>query len=477
MKTIQKEVVVIGAGPGGYVCAIRLAQLEKDVALIDKEALGGVCLNWGCIPSKALIHASKVYEQMHHAGAMGISVDNVSLDLVKTQEWKNGVVKKLTSGIGQLVKANGGEIFMGTAEFDTKTSVVVTGSDGEKIQIQFKKVVIACGSKTIEIPGFNIDNKHVVGSRTALDFTEAPKRLAVIGGGVIGLEIGMLYQKFGSHVTVVELGEQLLPGTDKEIANTILKVCKKRKIDVLLTSKATSYEEASDGLILHVETSDGNTQIECDKILLSVGRRPSAQGLGIEALGITHENGRVMVNHTMQTNIGHVYAIGDVTGGELLAHKASKQGIIAAEHIAGLPSAYDVKAMPGAIFTDPEIGMVGLTEEQAKSKGIDYITGVFPFAASGKALATGHTEGFVKLVGRKDDRILLGAHIIGPHASDLVSEATLAIEMGATIDDLALTVHAHPTTAETIMEAAEVALGHPIHIAGKKKPSLKKVHG
>jgi len=475
LKTIKKEVVVIGAGPGGYVCAIRLAQLGKDVALIDKEALGGVCLNWGCIPSKALIHVSKLYEEMKHAENMGITVGNVSLNLTKTQEWKNGVVKKLTSGIGQLVKANGGEVFMGKAVFDTPRSLLVTDSDDNQIQIQFQKVVIASGSKTVQIPGFEIDQENVVDSRVALDFTTAPKRFVVIGGGVIGLEIGMLYQKFGSEVTVVELANQLLPGTDHEVADAILKICKKRKINVHLESKAVKYEKSKDGLLLHVSTPKGTIQIPCDKILLSVGRRPNPEGFGLEKVGVKTENGRIPVNHVMQTNIPYVYAIGDVTGGELLAHKASKQGMVAAEHIAELASAYDVKAMPGAIFTDPEIGAVGLTEKQARDKGIDIITGVFPFVASGKAMATGHTDGFVKLIGRKSDRVLLGCHIIGPHASDLISEATLAIEMGATIDDLALTVHAHPTTAETLMEAAEVALGHPIHIASKKSPT-KKAH-
>ncbi|MCB1198591.1 MAG: FAD-dependent oxidoreductase, partial [Deltaproteobacteria bacterium] len=304
-----------------------------------------------------------------------------------------------------------------------------------------------------------------------------PKRLAVIGGGVIGLEIGMLYQKFGSEVTVVELADQLLPGTDKDVASTIGKVCKKRKINVHLQSKAARYEKTSDGLALYVETASGEVKVACDKILLSVGRRPNADAMGLENIGVITEKGRVPVNNMMQTNLPHIYAIGDVTGGELLAHKASKQGMVAAEHAAGMNVVYDVKAMPGAIFTDPEIGAVGLTEAQALDKGIDYITGVFPFAASGKAMATGHTEGFAKLIGRKSDRVLIGAHIIGPHASDLISEATLGIEMGATIDDIALTVHAHPTTAESLMEAAEVALGHPIHIAPKKKPNLKKVHG
>lgn len=474
IKKVKKDVVVIGAGPGGYVCAIRVAQFGKSVALVEKEALGGVCLNWGCIPSKALIHASKLYEDMQNSAHMGITASNVTLDLAKTQSWKKSVVERLTGGIGQLVKGNGGEVFWGTAKFDSPKTVLVTDSKGNQTQIQFDKAVVACGSKTIEIPNFAIDGKNIVDSRHALDWTKAPKRIVVIGGGVIGLEIGMLYQKFGSEVTVVEMNDQLLPGIDHDIADTILKICKKRKMTIHLKCQAQSYEKTGEGLVLKVKSDKGNLDIACDQILLSVGRRPDGSGLGLEEIGVKLDKGRVLVNNTMQTNIPYIYAIGDVVGGQLLAHKASKEGLVAAEHIGELASAYDVKAMPAAIFTDPEIASVGLTEKEALEKGIEIVTGVFPFLASGKALSTGHTDGFVKMIGRKSDRVLLGCHIIGPHASDLIAEPTLGIEMGATIDDIALTVHAHPTTAETLMEACEVALGHPIHIPQKAKPNVKK---
>lgn len=469
MEKLKKQVVVVGAGPGGYVCAIRLAQLGQDTLLIDREALGGVCLNWGCIPSKALIHVSKLYEDMQHADNMGLSVQGVvKLDLKKTQRWKEGVVKKLTGGVGQLVKANGGHVLMGAASLQDAHTLIVTDKDKKQTQVTFEKCVIACGSKTIQIPGFEIDGENVIGSRQALDLTQAPKRFVVIGGGVIGLEIGMLYQKFGSHVSVIELGDQLLAGTDKDIATTMAKTCKSKGLDIHLKSQAKSYKKTSDGLVLTIETPKGATDILCDKILLSVGRHPNADGLGLDKVGLELTPKGLAVSDTLQTKVPHIYAIGDITGGALLAHKASKQGMVAAEHIAGKEVAYDIKAMPGAIFTDPEIGAVGLTESQAKLQNIDIITGTFPFAASGKAMATGHTEGFAKLIGRKSDRILIGAHIIGPHASDLIAEATLGIEMGATIDDIALTVHAHPTTSESLMEAAEVALGHPIHIVAKR---------
>jgi len=469
LDQIKKQVVVVGAGPGGYVCAIRLAQLGKDVLLIDREAMGGVCLNWGCIPSKALIHVSKVYENMQHSQDMGISVTGASLDLKKTQTWKESVVKKLTGGVAQLVKANGGNILMGAAQLQDTHSLVVTDGNDKKTHVSFEQLVIACGSQTIQIPGFDIDGEHIIGSRQALELTEVPKRFAVIGGGVIGLEIGMLYQKFGAQVSVIELGDQLLAGTDKDIAKTMAKICKKKGLDVHLGAQAKRYEVLKNGLALHVDTAKGPVEINCDKILLSVGRRPNADGFGLDKAGLTLGPKGLEVSETLQTKVAHIYAIGDITGGALLAHKASKQGMIAAEHIAGKQVAYDVKAMPGAIFTDPEIGAVGLTEAEVKAQGTDYITGTFPFAASGKAMATGHTDGFVKLIARKDNRVLLGAHIIGPHASDLVAEATLGIEMGATLDDIALTVHAHPTTSESVMEAAEVALGHPIHIVAKKK--------
>lgn len=467
---MKKDVVVIGGGPGGYVAAIRAAQLGKKVALIDKGSLGGVCLNWGCIPSKALIHVAKLYEEAQHSAEVGITFTGAKIDLVQTQKWKTSVVQKLVGGIGQLVKANGGEIIMGTATFTNSKTVEVVLQNNQKTSIEFDQAIVACGSKSIEIPGFKIDGHDVVDSKEALDWTSAPKRLAVIGGGVIGLEIGMLYQKFGSQVTVVELGNQLLPGTDSDVAKAIEKICIKRKMGIYLNSKAQGYEKTKDGLILKVDTSNGPVQVPCDKILLSVGRAPNGMAIGLDKIGVNMDRGRVLVNKHMQTNLSHIYAIGDVAGQPLLAHKASKEGIVAAEHVGGHTHAeFDVKAMPGAIFTDPEIAAVGLTEDDCKKQNIEYFTGMFPFAALGRAVSTRATDGFVKVIGKKSNGLLLGAHIIGPHASDLISEACLAIEMGATVEDLALTVHPHPTTSESIMEACEDALGLPIHTIKRKK--------
>ena len=465
---IKKDLVIVGAGPGGYVAAIRAGQLGQKVALIDKGSLGGVCLNWGCIPSKALIHVAKLYEEMQDSEEIGITASDVSIDLAKTQKWKLSVVTKLTSGVSQLVKASGGEIIIGTANFVTANSVEVTLPNLERVTVEFDKAIVACGSKTIEIPGFKIDGTYVVDSKEALEWTKAPKRLAVIGGGVIGLEIGMLYQKFGTQVSVVELSPQLLPGIDSEISKAIEKVCTKKKIGVYLEAKAAGYTKKGNELTLNVETKKGPVQISCDKILLAVGRAPNGTALGLEKIGIHMDRGRVLVNKHQQTNLAHIYAIGDVVGGQLLAHKASKEGIVAAEHVAGHASEYDVRAMPGAIFTDPEIATVGLSEDEAKKQNIPYFVGHFPFAASGRALSERQTEGFVKVIGNKSNGLLLGAHIMGPHASDLIAEATLAIEMGATVEDVALTVHPHPTTSETMAEACEEAIGFPIHVAKRK---------
>ena len=467
---MQYDVIVLGSGPGGYPAAIRASQLGYKVAIVEKESLGGVCLNWGCIPSKALIHVAKLFEEMQHAADIGITASSIVLDLKKTQSWKKSVIQKLSGGIGQLVKANGGEIIMGEAQFLSSHSLQIKNDKGELSTIEFKKAVVACGSRSIEIPGFKIDGTFVVDSKEALDWEVAPKRFAVIGGGVIGLEIGMLYQKFGSEVTVVELGNQLLPGIEPEMAKTLEKLCTKRKMNIHLQSKALKYEVKGNELHLHIETPKGLNIVVCDKILLAVGRVPNGNLLGLEKAGVAMDKGKVLINSHLQTNVPHIYGIGDVVGGHMLAHKASKEGLVAAEHIAGHTDAvYDVRAMPGAIFTDPEIATVGMTEKEATDKGLEVFTGSFPFAALGRTLSTRRTDGFVKVVGRKKDGLLLGVHIMGSHASDLISEGALAIEMGASVEDLALTVHPHPTTSEAIMEACEDALGFPIHTMKRKK--------
>ncbi len=467
VKPNRKEVVVVGGGPGGYVAAIRLGQLGKSVALIEKGTLGGVCLNWGCIPSKALIHVAKLYEQMQNSSELGIQVKDLKIDLKKTQNWKKEVVKKLTGGISQLVKNLGVEIVKGQAVFETSHRIQVKGANSGNEAIEFEHAIVASGSRPIEIPGFSMDGKNVVDSREALDWTSPPERMVVIGGGVIGLEIGMLYAKFGTEVTVVELTHQLLPGIDVEVAQTIEKICKQKKISIFTSSKALGYKKTRGGLGVEIQTPKGNQEILSDVILLSVGRAPDSNGLNLSEVGVHVTQGMIPVNKQLQTNLPHIYAIGDVSGPPLLAHKASKEGLVAAQAIAGHSVEYDVLAMPATIFTDPEIAVVGMTENEAKAKGIDSYSGKFPFVALGRAVSTNHPEGFVKIVGERGTNLLLGVQIIGATASDLISEASLAIEMGATVEDLALTVHPHPTMSESIMEAAHAALGEAIHISNR----------
>ncbi|HMR23975.1 MAG TPA: dihydrolipoyl dehydrogenase [Oligoflexia bacterium] len=462
----KTEVVVIGGGPGGYVAAIRLGQLGKKVCLIEKENVGGVCLNWGCIPSKALIGVGKLYEEMQQAHEVGLNVGTVTVDLNKTQAWKNSVVKKLTSGVASLAKNVGVEIIKAKASFTSPNELKLESAEGTSA-LTFEQAIIAAGSSPIEIPGFALDGKAVVDSRDALDWTKVPKRMLVIGGGVIGLEMGMLYQKFGSHISVVEMTDQLLPGTDKEIAKEIAKVCNKKNMDIHLSSKALGYEQTKDGLQVSIEKDGKTEKVACDIILLAVGRKPDGSSLNLDAAGVTFDR-KIPVNEKLQTNVPHIYAIGDIAGPPLLAHKASKEGVVAAEVIAGKNVVYDVRAMPGAIFTDPEVASVGMTEEEAKEKGIDYFTGKFPMIASGRALASRHTDGFVKVIAENGSEKLLGVHMIGAHVSELIGEGTLAIEMGAVIEDIALTVHPHPTLSECLMEAAENALGHAIHTVNKK---------
>ncbi len=459
----KKDVVVIGGGPGGYVAAIRLGQLGKSVALIEKENVGGICLNWGCIPSKALIHAAHLYEETDHMKEVGIEVKDVQLDLEQTQKWKDGVVKQLTDGVRQLLKANKVEVVKGRAHFESSHKIRVEGANSGNETIEFESAIVATGSSPVEIPGFSFDGEVIVDSKDALGWKQAPKRMLVIGGGVIGMEMGMLYQKFGSEVTVIEMMDQLVPGVDKEIADTLLRTCKKKKINVHLSSKALGCKKNGKSIEVEFETPKKKEKAEFDVVLMSVGRKPNGSGLGLEDVGVKLERGMIPVNNVLQSNISNIYAIGDVTGPPQLAHRASKQGLVAAEVIAGKKSAYDVVAMPGAIFTDPEIGTTGLSESEAEEKGFEVHTAKFPFVASGKALASRQTNGFVKLVGDKKTGLLLGAHIIGPGASDLISEMTLALEMGATLEDVALTVHPHPTLSETLMEAAEAYLGHPVH--------------
>ncbi len=469
MASSRYEACVIGAGPGGYVAAIRLAQLGKKVVLVDRDRLGGTCLNYGCIPSKALIAAGTLFEKMKNAAEMGIVAEVVRLDMEKLLRWKDGIVQKLGNGIAGLLKMNGVELALGDARFTGPRSIEVKTHKGTTQTVEAEQFIIATGGRPIELPGLSFDGKTIISSKEALDLTEVPKRLMVVGGGVIGLELGTFFAKVGSQVTVVELMPQLLPGTDMDLVQIVQRSLKRRGVAIHLEAKVKSATVLGDGTAkVAVETKKGEVSIDVDKVLVCVGVKPNTESLNLDAIHVQlSEKKFIKVDQTLRTNVGNVFAIGDVTGGPLLAHRATKQGIVAAEALAGRRSVYDVRAMPGAIFTDPEVATVGMSEAEAEKAGYKPRVGKFPFAASGRALSTGETDGFVKIVADQASDIVLGVSIVGPEASNLIAEAALAIEMGATAEDLALTVHAHPTLPESLMEAAEAVHGRAIHIFAK----------
>lgn len=465
------DVVVIGAGPGGYVCSIRLGQLKQKVICVEKEEVGGVCLNWGCVPSKALISASHTYEKVKdHGQTMGIFADGVRLEVAKTQEWKNGIVKKLTGGVRGLFKGNGVELVIGDARVTGPRTVEVKNKEGGVDTIEATKaIVIATGSSTIEIPSFKFDGEQIIGAREAVSLGSVPKRLLVIGGGVIGLELGMVYQKFGSELTVVEATAGLLPGIDPDLTAVVEKKLVKGGAKVLKNAKALGYEKNADGSVaVKVDLGGGNHDtIVVDTVLVAVGMRPNGAGLGLEEIGVKVERGFVPTDPLGRTNVDGVYAIGDVSGHPMLAHKASKEGEVIAEIIAGHKAAKDWVAIPAAIFTDPEIAVAGLSETQAKERGIEVRVGKFPFAALGRAMAVNETDGFFKVVANKKTNELLGVHIVGASASDLISEGALALEMHAFLEDIGLTIHPHPTLGEGLMEASMHGLGQAIHVMNR----------
>ncbi len=470
MVTKTYDAIVIGGGPGGYVAAIRLGQLKQKTLCIEKDQPGGVCLNWGCIPSKALINAAGFVEKTKHAGAMGISVSGVEVDVGKMQDWKEGIVKRLTSGVRQLLKANGAELAAGTATITGPNTVSIAKADGTTEVVEATKgIVLATGSSTIELPMFKFDGKQIIGAKEAVSLREVPKRLVVIGGGIIGLELGMVYQKLGSQLTVVEALPQILTGVDAECAKVVERKINKLGGKIHINAKAQGYEKQADGSIaVKVDIAGKIESIVCDVVLVAVGMRPVSKGLGLEAVGVTIDaKGFVPTDIEGRTNVRSIFAIGDVSGPPLLAHKASKEGEVVAEVIAGHKAAKDWVSIPGAVFTDPEIAMVGITADEAKAKGIEVSVGKFPFAALGKAMALNETEGFVKVVADKNTKQVLGVHIVGPEASTMISEAALSLEMAAFLDDLALTVHPHPTLGEALMEASAAALGAAIHIANR----------
>jgi dihydrolipoamide dehydrogenase len=467
------DAVVIGSGPGGYPAGIRLGQLGIKAVVVEKGEPGGVCLNVGCIPSKALIHAAKTFDKLSHSADLGITVSEApEVDMAKMQAWKAGVVKKLTGGVKQLVKANGSSMVFGTARLAAGSGglhkVVVTTDKGEEIY-ETKNVIIATGSRPVVIPGFEVDQDVILDSTGALALEEVPEKLVVIGGGYIGLELGTVYAKLGSKVTVVEALGGLLSGMDPDCVKMVERKLKKMGVEIMLEAKAKSFTEKDGRVTLTVTAKDGSeVPIDCDKILVSVGRRPNSEDLGLDKVGVKlDQRGYVVVDEKLRTNVPGIYAIGDVAGGMLLAHKATKEGEVVAEIIAGHNEEMDTRTMPAVVFTDPEIASTGLTEAEAVKAGHEIKVGKFPFAALGRALSVNDTDGLAKVIIDAKTEEILGVHVVGNGASDLISEAALGIEMGAVARDIALTVHPHPTLSEAIKEAAAAAVGEAVHIINR----------
>lgn len=466
MSDTHYQAIVIGAGPGGYPCAIRSAQLGLKTLIIEKDNWGGVCLNVGCIPSKALITAGKRLEEIQHADTMGIQVGgDVTLDMAKLQAWKGQVVGKLTGGISQLLKANGVTQLLGTARLASRTEVVVDTAEGEK-RFTADNIVLATGSRPIQIPGFAFADGPICDSTKALALTEVPSKMVVIGGGYIGLEMGSMYAKLGSEVTIVEMMDSVLPGFDKDAIKVVSRKLKKSKVKVLLETRALGWQAAESGVVVSVETPKGKQELAADVVLVTVGRRPNTENLGLEAIGVELDGPFVKVDDSRRTTAAGVYAIGDLACQPMLAHKATYEGELVAEIMAGHNRVYDARTVPAVVFTDPEIAIAGLDEAAARAQGAVKV-GKVPYAAVGRSLTTGETDGFFKVIIDAEDHQVLGVTICGSHASDLISEAALAIEMHAEALDVGLTIHPHPTLGEGVMEAAKAALGEAVHVINR----------
>ena len=462
------DVVVIGGGPGGYVCAIRAAQLGLKTACVESRgALGGTCLNVGCIPSKSLLNLSENYHKAKKDfNNQGIEISGIKLNISKMMSNKEKSVQVLTKGVEFLFKKNKITYFKGKGVIFSKDDVVVYESNNKKTNIKAKNIVIATGSSPTSLPGIKIDEKNIVSSTGALSFSEVPKDLIVIGGGYIGLEMGSVWSRLGSNVTVVEYLDFITPGMDKEVSNEFKKILTKQGIQFKLNNKVTAVTNVKNKVIVEYtnNTTETRERKECDKVLVSVGRKPYTEGLSLSKIGIKKDTkGRIEVNEKLQTSLKNIYAIGDVIKGPMLAHKAEEEGIAVAEIIAGQAGHVNYDVIPGVVYTSPEVATVGKTEEQLKNENQSYKVGKFPFLANSRAKVNNETDGFVKILADSKTDKVLGVHIIGPHCGDMIAEMALAMEFGASAEDIARTCHAHPTHTEAIKEAALAVDKRPIH--------------
>lgn len=458
---IECEVVVIGAGPAGYTAAFRAADLGKKVVLIEKhKTLGGVCLNVGCIPSKALLHVAKVINEAEEMSHHGVGFGTPKLDIDKIRNYKNGVINKLTGGLSGLAKQRKVQVIQGTANFTSAYTLNINTPDGDKI-LRFESAIIAAGSSSFKVPGFPFDDPRVIDSTGALALENIPKTMLVVGGGIIGLEMAEVYSSLGSKITVVELGDGLIPGADRDVVKVLENRIKKRYEAIHTKTKCAKVEAKKDGLYVTFESASvDNKPQKFDKILVAAGRRPNGKLINAEAAGVfVNEQGFIPVDKQCRTNVSHIYAIGDVVGQPMLAHKGTHEGRIAAENCAGMKSYFDARVIPGIAYTDPEVAWMGVTEAEAKAKGLEIEVGKFPWAASGRALGNGRDDGFTKIITDKKTHKIIGAAIVGVNAGELLAETVLALEMDCDIHDVALTVHAHPTLSESVAFACEIIDG------------------
>ena len=470
---IQAEVVVLGSGPGGYTAAFRVSDLGKKVILIERYPnLGGVCLNVGCIPSKALLHAAKVITDAEEMAAHGVSFGKPSVDIDKLRSWKESVIGRLTKGLSGLAKQRKVQVIEGEGKFESPGTIMIAGADGKSTRVGFKACIIAAGSSVARIPGFPYDDPRLIDSTGALALADIPQKMLVIGGGIIGLEMACVYDALGSKVTVVELMNELIPGIDPDLVRPLVKRIEKRYEKIYLGAKVSKIEAKADGLYASFEGEGAPAEPQrYYRVLLAVGRRPNGREIAAETAGVAvNERGFIPVDAQQRTNVSHIYAIGDVCAEPMLAHKATHEAKVAAEVIAGHKAAFDPMTIPSVAYTDPEVAWMGLTETDAKTKGIAYEKASFPWAASGRALSIGRDEGTTKLLYDPKTRRILGAGIVGVNAGELIAELVLALEMGADMEDIGLTIHPHPTLSETMNFAAEVALGTITDLYLPKKP-------